>query len=131
MARRKRTQLNHKGRPRRLYTSKQQKVKNVAFDRKTAIKIHRNPILKKKLVQLVQQCPHRKNTGKISSAPCCASEGGKVFHCTLYDLIPAKLYDCLVCRRDDAVSKGEPWIKPLLSLSQGSDVPRSLLVHLS
>ena len=86
-----------------------------------------NQLVYKKLLEMVKSCPNRIFTGTFTAAPCCKSEGGKVFRCTLYNVKPAKVYDCLICRRDYAIKEELPWLLPLLRLSQGSDSQLSSL----
>ena len=80
------------------------------------------PLIRKVLTAKATGCKHRKATGTYSNAPCCRSEGGQVFHCTLYGHSPARLFDCLNCQKQIALKNREPWISPLLQLSKGQPV---------
>jgi len=84
------------------------------------------PWIRKQLVEAVRGCKHRKDTGTITTEPCCRVEQGRVYHCNLYDHYPAKLYDCLNCQKRFAIDKEAQWIQPLVQLSQGLEPPQSL-----
>lgn len=112
---------NHKGRLRKelgLTTNKRRGPQ----EELPRLNVLSNSLLRKKLEQLVGNCPYREFTGEITKAPCCKSEGGKVFRCTLYKWKPAKYFNCLVCQKNKAVRENAHWIQPLIQLVQGTAI---------
>lgn len=112
----------HKGRARAVVRGKQPNRKPPHARNTTPFFSFQNfPLIRKKLVHRVNTCPHRKNTGKITTAPCCRSEQGRVYQCLLYGHQPAKLFDCLNCKKQEATENKEKWILPLIELSRGEE----------
>lgn len=122
----KKKRQSHNGKPRNLFRGVQGKPPPVVTDGVPFFSLQNYPLIRKRLVQAVKNCEHRKDTGELTTAPCCRTENGKVFECKLYGHKPAKLYDCLLCQKKLAIENQEQWIKPLSQLSRGSAVPQSL-----
>lgn len=116
----------HKGKARKVVRGKSTGRPPAFTDGVPFISLQNFPLIRKQLLHGVKSCEHRKNTGKVTTAPCCRAEQGRVYRCELYGHTPAKLYDCLNCIRQTAIERNEPWIRPLLQLSRGSEVRQSL-----
>lgn len=116
----------HKGKPRSIIQRKKHTKPPVFEDGIPFFSFQNYPLIRKQLLRLVRSCPHRQNTGKITTAPCCRVEQGQVFYCLLYHHQPARLYDCLNCKKREAIQQGESWIKPLVELSRGLVPQQSL-----
>lgn len=118
--------MSHTGKARSLFRGRQGSPPPTLTDGVRFFSMQNFPLIRKQLLGMVQSCPDRKDTGKLTTAPCCRVENGRVFHCQLYGHQPAKLYDCLQCRKRFAIEEDAQWIKPLLQLSRGSDLSQSL-----
>lgn len=116
----------HKGKARRIVRGRTAEKPPVFTDGVPFFSLHNLPLVRKQLVRGVKTCPHRKNTGQVTTAPCCRVEQGRVYRCELFGHTPAKLYDCLNCIKRQAIERGEQWIKPLVQLSRGLEPQQSL-----
>lgn len=113
------TTMNHKGMLRQELnlTTNKRRGRDEELPR---LNILSNVMLRNKLQQLVRACAYRVETDKRTNAPCCRAEGGKVFRCSKYNYEPAKFWDCMICKKNEAIRSKAEWITPLVSLSQGS-----------
>lgn len=118
---------SHKGRARATVRGRAYKAKQLKAAKPTDYFALKNfPLIRKHLLQCAKNCKHRKNTGKITTSVCCRVERGQVFRCLLYGHEPAKLFDCINCKKSEAVNQGAEWIKPLVQLSRGLEPQQSL-----